>query len=165
MKFKTMIEIVKNLPQMAIYKLNEKKYEAIARDFGKELREYPSFEKDEKTGKTYVEVIFKEGTSPDLAKLPKKLGIWEVRHEFRKPYMNFGELRDLFNANADAINAAQEKVAEHMQGLSMNCDKKTAGPVLTFVFVENSKPDLKQLPETIGPFKVVTEFRPQARLL
>ncbi len=165
MNFKTMIEIVKNLPQIAMWKLSEKKCDAIARNFRAELREHPSFEKDEKTGKTYLEVIFKEGTTPDLAKLPKKVGIWPVRHEFRKPYMNFGKLRELFNANAEAINAVQEKVGKDMQGLSMNCDKKTSGPVLTFVFLENSKPDLAQLPATIGPFKVVSEFRPQARLL
>lgn len=164
MKLKTMIEIVKSLPQMAIYKLNEKKYEAITRDFRAELRGCPSFEKDETTGRTYVEVIFKEGTTPDLAKLPKRIGIWPVRHEFRKPYMNFGQLRELFNANAEAINAVQEKLGADMQGLSMNCDKKTSGPLLTFIFRENSKPDLTQLPDTIGPFKVVHEFRPPAYL-
>jgi hypothetical protein len=165
MKLKTMLEIVKNLPQIAMWKLNEKKFDAIGSDFRGELREYPSFEKDEKTGKTYVEVIFKEGTTPDLTKLPKKLGLWEVRHEFRKPYMNFGALQELFNANAAAISAVQEKVGKDMIGMSMNCDKKTSGPVLTFVFEEKSKPDLAQLPDAIGPFKVVHEFRPIPKLL
>lgn len=165
MKFKTLVETFKSLPQMAIYMMNEKKCDAILRDFRAELREAPSFEKDEKTGKTYLEVIFKEGTSPDLTKLPTKVGIWPVRHEFRKPYMNFDELQDLFNANAAAISAVQQKIGKDMQGLSMNCDKKTSGPMLTFIFRENSKPDLTQLPETIGPFKVVSEFRGPARLL
>lgn len=164
MKFKEMIEIAKNLPKMAIYKLSEKKHMAIGQDFRAELRGFPSFEKDEKTGKMYLDVVFKEGTTPDLTKLPKRVGIWEVRHDFRKPYMNFGELRELFNANAADINAVQDKLAADMQGLSMNCDKKTSGPLLTFIFRENSKPDLTQLPETIGPFKVTHEFRPPAYL-
>lgn len=162
MKLKTMIDIIKDLPRMAILRLNEKKFDAIVQDFKVEMRGWPTFEKDEKTGKIYLEVIFNEGTNPDLTKLPKRFGIWPVRHEFRKPFMNFGELRALFNANAEAINAVQEKVGADMQGLMMNCDKKTSGPVLTFVFRENSKPDLTQLPETIGPFKVTHEFRPTA---
>ncbi|MEZ0260707.1 MAG: hypothetical protein ACAH80_06835 [Alphaproteobacteria bacterium] len=166
-KFKFALLFAKDLPKMIAYKASgaEKKIRAIYDTHRAELRGYPDFVKDEKTGKTVLEVVFKEGTTPDLATLPSRIGIWKVTHDFRKPYLNSGELRALFDANAAAINAVQDKLASDMQGLGMNCDRKTSGPQLNFIFRENSKPDLTQLPATIGPFAVTHEFRGPAYLL
>jgi hypothetical protein len=138
---------------------------ALGRAYADTLRNAPQIHQDEKTGKFYLDVSFKEGTSPDLSQLPAKIGPWEVRPAFRKPFMNFQQLRDLFNAEAAQVAAVEKHFANELQGVSLNCDYATSQPTVTFCFVEGTTPDLTKLPAQIGNLAVAHEFRPRARLL
>jgi len=131
---------------------------AVCEQFRTELRGCPKVQCDEKTGRSYMEVVFKEGTTPDLTKLPAKIGGFPVRHDFRKPFLSFGVLQDMFNKHAAEIETVQSAFGDDLVGLRMHCDNKTSDPTLVFDFKLSSTPDLQKLPVKIGPFNVKHEF-------
>ena len=145
------------------YKRQKPRIDELNKIFADVLRQPIDVRLDEQEN-IFVEVIFKEATQPDLTKLPPKIGPWPVQHDFRKPFLNFGEMKALHDLHEQDIKKAVDALDKGMIGLAMNCDEKTSQPRLIFIFEKSSKPDLSKVPSEIGPFKVVTEFRQRPKL-
>jgi len=142
------------------FHFNDAKLKKIRSDFRADLRGWGvDLRNDKKTGRPYISVIFNEGAKPDTAALPKRVGFFPVRHEFRPPYPTFGTLMAIFEKHKGAVHAAQAEFGGELIGVGMDCDEETAEPHFRFTFENGSKPDFGKLPPMIGGIKVVHEFR------